>query len=357
MVQVPGEQTSQSSRFHVQRPLLLCNSVSACAAGMTQGPTQSTLISNKPQVASAVVRQTSQVPFLGCLSAKPDVVTKLKGQFLCKQLPHRSSFEEASPASTAATTASDPPSPKPEMLCPFTPARRIISNVCRNSPPRAQREARQHSVNNPAFSHLRPNSPHLHAPAAQRPSMLLVGTPPQAPITPNRTAGSNSPSISPRARQRYKELSWKARVCFLKFDVTGRGLLDFHQFVECLEHLSDSLKLGRFTKREAGRFFRRFDADKDQQLNHKEFERLYHHLHLISSHTHEPTTFNREMLISRREGHPSNYYDDMVRLGDGCFGSVKKVMCKKTGAKRVIKTVDIHRAVKSGMPPDRKSVV
>jgi len=102
----------------------------------------------------------------------------------------------------------------------------------------------------------------------------------------------------------------------------------------------------------AGRFFRRFDADKDQQLNHKEFERLYPHPHLISSHTHEPTTFNREMLISRREGHPSDNYDDMVRLGDGCFGSVKKVMCKKTGAKRVIKTVDILRAVKSGMPAD-----
>merc|ERR1712137_453828 len=158
--------------------------------------------------------------------------------------------------------------------------------------------------------------------------------------------------MSVQSQVRHEELAWQARVCFLKYDTAGRGWLDFHQLVDCLDYLSERLKLGRFTTREAGRFFRRFDADRDLHLDSFEFARLYQHLNLISSHTHEPTTFNREMLISRREGHPSDHYSDLAPLGDGCFGSVRKVVCKQTGSERVIKTVDIHLAMKSGMPVD-----
>merc|ERR1712196_345584 len=141
-------------------------------------------------------------------------------------------------------------------------------------------------------------------------------------------------------------------MCFAKHDVAAKGCLDFHQLVKCLDHLSGSFRLGRFTKREAQRFFRRFDTDRDLRLNRAEFERLYKHLHLISRHTHEPTEFNREMLISRREGHPSDHYMDLAPVGDGAFGSVRKVVCKQTGAERVIKNVDIQLAMKSGMPVD-----
>merc|ERR1712137_719448 len=158
--------------------------------------------------------------------------------------------------------------------------------------------------------------------------------------------------MSVQSQVRHEELAWQARVCFLKYDTAGRGWLDFQKVVDCLDHLSVSLKLGRFTVRESERFFRRFDADRDLRLNCMEFERLYYHLDLIRIHMHRPSTFSREMLISRREGHPSDHYTDLVPLGDGSFGSVRKVVCKQTGAERVIKTVDILLAVNSGMPVD-----
>merc|ERR1712137_1176683 len=158
--------------------------------------------------------------------------------------------------------------------------------------------------------------------------------------------------MSVQSQVRHEELAWQARVCFLKYDTAGRGWLDFDKVVDCLDHLSVSLKLGRFTVGESERFFRRFDADRDLRLNCIEFERLYYHLDLIRIHMHRPSTFSREMLISRREGHPSDHYTDLAPLGDGSFGSVRKVVCKQTGAERVIKTVDILLAVNSGMPVD-----
>jgi len=141
-------------------------------------------------------------------------------------------------------------------------------------------------------------------------------------------------------------------VCFLKYDIACRGWLDFHQLVDCLDHLSERLKLGRFTICEAERIFRCYDADRDSRLDCMEFARLYHYLNLIGNHAHEPTTFNREMLIFRREGCALDHYTDLAPLGDGAFGSVRKVMCKFTGAERVIKTVDVHLAMKSGMTAD-----
>merc|ERR1712137_1104123 len=131
--------------------------------------------------------------------------------------------------------------------------------------------------------------------------------------------------MSVQSQVRHEELAWQARVCFLKYDTAGRGWLDFQKVVDCLDHLSVSLKLGRFTVRESERFFRRFDADRDLRLNCMEFERLYYHLDLISNHMHCPSTFSREMLIFRREGHPSDHYTDLAPLGDGSFGSVEKL--------------------------------
>lgn len=149
-----------------------------------------------------------------------------------------------------------------------------------------------------------------------------------------------------RALQRY------AGHVFGKFDANGDDLLDVEELGKALQYMSTTLGIGEFTSSDSEHYMRRFNCAKEQQMSLAAFEGLYRSLLHAKLHDHEPLPFNREMFIGRREGNPTEHYELLSVLGEGTFGSVHQVQCRQTGALRVLKTVDKHKAVNSGSPVD-----
>jgi len=88
----------------------------------------------------------------------------------------------------------------------------------------------------------------------------------------------------------------------------------------------------------------------DRHVSAEEFEQLCRHLLLAKLHELQPAPFSREMFIGTRPGQPLDHYEVLQVIGHGAFAVVNKVKDKKSGAVRVLKTIDKETAISSGVP-------
>jgi len=127
-------------------------------------------------------------------------------------------------------------------------------------------------------------------------------------------------------------------------------LLSFEDALKCVKWLAEDLGIGELTERLFWRYVRRFDTTGDWHLSREEFEQLCRLLLLAKLHELQPTPFCRDMFINRRQGQPLENYEAVKVIGQGAFAVVTKVKDKKSGAIRVMKTVDRETAMSSGVP-------
>jgi len=157
---------------------------------------------------------------------------------------------------------------------------------------------------------------------------------------------------SPNVLQQY------AKAIFRQADTDGSGSLSLEELQSIIPVLHAQLGFNIKDDPEdallARSRMRRFDKNMDGSLSEEEFDELYRWTLWRKYEDICPPSVRRADILTAEtrlgDATPNRYYTIGEKLGEGQFGAVNKVFERRTGAERVLKTINRQKAVQSGTP-------